>query len=145
MVFAAFCNGIIFLLLAGIHAYRALGGRRWINAVLPTTGKTDAKLFAPGSVVTGLVAAGLLLPALLSFSAVPVFARILSARWVVYGHAGIAILFTLRALGDFRYVGFFKKIKHTPFAGNDSRYYSPLCLVVALLALLIVVTLKTSS
>lgn len=50
-------------------------------------------------------------------------------RWGVWAVAG---LFALRALGDFRYVGFFKKINHTHFAHMDSRYYSPLCVWLAL-------------
>ncbi|WP_222439555.1 DUF3995 domain-containing protein [Spirosoma utsteinense] len=37
-----------------------------------------------------------------------------------------------------RYVGFFKKIKHTPFGKNDTRYYSPLCLLIGVLTLVVV-------
>jgi hypothetical protein len=36
----------------------------------------------------------------------------------------------LRALGEFRYIGFFKRVRGTPFARMDSRYYSPLALLL---------------
>jgi len=49
---------------------------------------------------------------------------------------GIACTFLARAIGDFRYVGFFKSVRDTRFALLDSRYYSPLS---ALLGLAIVV------
>jgi len=42
----------------------------------------------------------------------------------------IAVAFFFRAVGDFNYVGFFKKVKNTGFAKRDNRYYSPLCLLV---------------
>ena len=33
--------------------------------------------------------------------------------------------------GNFRLVGFFKKVRGTRFATLDTRYYSPLCLFLA--------------
>jgi hypothetical protein len=44
----------------------------------------------------------------------------------------LAILFALRAMGDFHYVGFFKKVKSTPFALYDTKYFSPFCLYLSL-------------
>ena len=46
-------------------------------------------------------------------------------------------VFTLRAVGDFRLVGFFKRPSDSRFARRDTRLYSPLCLALglALLAL----------
>ena len=40
-----------------------------------------------------------------------------------YGLWIIASLFMLRAIGEFKYVGFFKKYKHIQFGKNDTRYY----------------------
>ncbi len=34
----------------------------------------------------------------------------------------------------FRYVGFFKRVRGTRFAEMDTRYYSPLCLTLSVLA-----------
>ncbi len=39
-----------------------------------------------------------------------------------------ALVFIIRAIGDFKFVGFFKKIKHSQFARYDTWFYSPLCL-----------------
>jgi hypothetical protein len=131
-------NTLLFFGIALLHIYWAMGGRRWADAVLPEMGHDGKKLFVPGPIITLLVAVGLLLMAFFSLAAAPFFAGIVPTKWVVYGNAAIAAIFALRAMGDFRYAGFFKKIKHTPFAKNDSRYYSPLCVLIALLALVIV-------
>ena len=53
--------------------------------------------------------------------------------WVnVYGLKIIAGIFLLRAIGEFRFVGFFKKVKGTKFATLDTKYYSPLCLILSI-------------
>jgi len=49
----------------------------------------------------------------------------------------IPAIFLLRALGDFRYVGFFKKVKTTPFAKADTKFFSPLCLMLGLFGIAI--------
>lgn len=43
-----------------------------------------------------------------------------------------ATVFMIRAIGDFNYLGFFKKIKHSQFARYDTWIYSPLCLFLGL-------------
>ena len=49
-----------------------------------------------------------------------------------YGLYALAIVLIIRAIGDFKYVGFFKTVKDTPFADYDTKYYSPLCLFLGL-------------
>lgn len=44
----------------------------------------------------------------------------------------LALMFAVRAVGDFRYVGFFKRIRGSRFARMDTLYYSPLCAALAL-------------
>ena len=46
----------------------------------------------------------------------------------------LAVVLLLRAIGDFRYVGFFKRVRGTPFAELDTRFFSPLCLALSALA-----------
>lgn len=59
----------------------------------------------------------------------------LGPAWVPRaGSWAIAIVFALRAVGDFRYVGFFKRARDTVFARHDTFVYSPLCLALAVLA-----------
>jgi len=45
----------------------------------------------------------------------------------------LAALFLIRAVGEFRYVGFFKSVRDTRFATWDSWLFSPLCLLIAVL------------
>ena len=54
-----------------------------------------------------------------------------------YGLYVVVTVFFLRSIGDFNYVGFFKKIKNTQFAKNDTKYFSPLCLLFTIIGILI--------
>ena len=47
----------------------------------------------------------------------------------------LALVFALRAIGDFRYVGFFKSLGDDPFRTWDTWLFSPLCLAIGLAAL----------
>jgi hypothetical protein len=49
--------------------------------------------------------------------------------WLSYG---LALGLLARAVGDFKYVGFSKRVRGTPFARLDTWIYSPLCLLLAL-------------
>jgi len=51
---------------------------------------------------------------------------------IQWGCFGLALLLLLRAIGDFRLVGFFKTVRGSRFAWLDSALYSPLCLALAL-------------
>jgi hypothetical protein len=57
-----------------------------------------------------------------------------------YGIWVIALIFIARAIGDFKYGGFSKKIKTTSFAKMDTQYYTPLCLYLGLTSILIALT-----
>jgi hypothetical protein len=43
----------------------------------------------------------------------------------------LGIVFAARAIGEFRYVGLFKKERSTGFARADTRYFTPLCIAIA--------------
>jgi hypothetical protein len=69
----------------------------------------------------GLVAqTGGLLPLLLPRTAL---------LWLSYG---LALGLLGRAIGEFRYVGFFKRVRGSRFAKLDTLVYSPLCLLLAI-------------
>jgi Protein of unknown function (DUF3995) len=129
-------NTIIFLLLSGIHFYWAMGGR-WgsVNAV-PTKDNTAFAVFKPSMLATLVVAFGLLILAFITFSNLH-FVSIVPPQYLEILNALIALLFFLRAVGDFRYVGFFKKVKNTNFAYYDRLYFTPLCLIISILQLII--------
>jgi hypothetical protein len=43
----------------------------------------------------------------------------------------LALIFSARAIGEFRLVGFFKRVHGSAFARLDSLVFSPLCLLLA--------------
>lgn len=128
---------ITFALLALLHVYWAFGGKWAFSATLPTD-KSGKRVLNPKPIESMIVGIGLLgfgIYYLLHSGLVADFlpasiSKILS--WLIPG------IFLLRAIGDFRYVGFFKKIKPTTFSQVDTFYYSPLCITVSILGLLLV-------
>jgi hypothetical protein len=44
----------------------------------------------------------------------------------------LAVILLVHAIGDFRVVGFFRRICDTRFARLDTTVYSPLCLIVVI-------------
>ena len=122
---------VVFLALSALHLYWVLSGGFGLDAVVPT--QHDRPLFEPGTASTLLVAAALFLAALVSIWR-GAFLQ-LGPSWIPrVGIWVLAAIFALRAIGDFRYVGFFKRIRGTKFARNDTLYFSPLCMVISVLA-----------
>ena len=125
---------VILLLLAAIHVYWAVGGKAGKAAAVPTA--EGRAVIRPSTLGMAMVAAGLcVIAALLTlrigwlklpgFAGDNIFVQI--AAWL------IAAVFALRAIGDFRYVGFFKRVRDSRFARLDTLAYSPLCAVLAVL------------
>ena len=119
----------IFALLASIHVYWAAGGRFGKAAAIPELRGSPS--FVPGRFATLLVACALfacagLIGAATGFIDAPVPAA--AIRW---GCFALALLLLLRAIGDFRLVGFFKTVRGSRFAWLDSALYSPLCVTLA--------------
>jgi glucan phosphoethanolaminetransferase (alkaline phosphatase superfamily) len=128
---------LIFLAISSIHFYWAFGGGWGADAVLPTSSDENTKVLNPSILATLIVALGLL-----SFGIFvlvkSVFFIFTMPTWLdTSGLWIICTIFSLRALGDFHYVGFFKKIRNTKFAKNDSKIFTPLCLLIGVLALIL--------
>ena len=118
----------ILLLLAAVHVYWACGGKWASDAVIPRS-ESGARIMNPGTAATLTVVGLLLTAAWIAFGAgIPPDLRV----WLL---RAMAAVFTLRAIGDFRYAGFFKRHTSTVFAWWDTRLYSPLCVAMAVLAL----------
>lgn len=120
----------VFVFLASVHVYWAFGGRIAKVAAIPEL--RGAPSFVPGRIATLLVALSLfscaaLVGAASGFIDAPVPA--VAIQWSCFG---LALLLLLRAIGDFRLVGFFKTVRGSRFAWLDSALYSPLCLALAL-------------
>lgn len=128
---------IIFLFISLVHFYWAFGGKWGSDAVLPTKDDNYTTVLKPGILPSLIVAFGLLGFGLLILiiSELIVFEI---PHWIfTYGLWMISSIFTIRAIGDFKYVGFFKKIKHTKFGKNDTKYFSPLCLTIGILTFIL--------
>lgn len=118
MNFILTVDSLIFTILGLIHFYWAAGGKVGLDKALPTTTQ-EVKIFNPEKFLTMIVGFVLLFFAYI----------VLRAQESIFI---LSILFAMRAVGDFHYVGFFKKIKSTPFAIYDTKYFSPLCLYLSL-------------
>ena len=126
---------LVFFSLALLHFYWAAGGMWGFESALPTT-EDGSKVLAPSTLDGLVVGVGLLLFGVIYLITGKSSHRkrrrlIKIALWVV------PLIFILRAIGDFRYVGFFKQVRATEFAQLDTLMFSPLCLVIGLAGLLV--------
>jgi hypothetical protein len=125
----------VLVFLGLLHVYWAVGGRWGATAAIPEM--QGAKAFHPGPGATLFVAALLFaassLVALRAGAAPRAMAESDRAAWVVAaGTWTVAVVFLARFVGDFRLVGVFKRVRGTTFARNDTRYYAPICLALAI-------------
>lgn len=88
-------------------------------------------VFVPSAIATTAVGVGLLLCALLVLSAARIVAVGLPSRVLTSLCAALALVLLLRAVGDFRYVGFFKSVRGSRFAKMDTWCYSPGCVALS--------------
>ena len=119
----------VFVLLALTHVYWAFGGSGVKIAAVPEVEGRPA--FTPSRVATlgvtlALLACALLVAATSGSVLIPIPTRVLCGLMFV-----LAFVFIARAVGDFRLVGFFKRVTGTRFARLDSTVFSPLCAAVA--------------
>jgi len=125
----AFALATVLAFLSALHIYWAFGGRWGWGAALPQVDGRPA--FTPSRFATLVVALGLAAAAALPLVRAGVFPFPLPL-WLSQGLAGLlSLIFFVRAVGDFRLVGFFKRVRGTPFAIWDTRLFSPLCLLLA--------------
>lgn len=127
---------LVFLALGGFHFYWFLGGKWGLDSVIPSKGNNTITPSIPklATLLVGFV--------LVSFGGLYLIkAGLLNVQvphWVTnYVYWFIPAIFMLRAIGEFNYVGFFKKIKNTKFAEADTKIFAPLCFGIGVLGLLI--------
>lgn len=135
IVFLSLINTICLFLIAFMHFYWSFGGSYGLQSVIPVQ-KEEYAPKLPSPFVTAIVAIIFLLCAL-PFLQKTGCIYVCSERFSDLGILVISICFLIRAIGEFKYVGFFKKITDTTFARNDTRLYSPFCLVFSVLGLII--------
>ncbi|MFM8913671.1 MAG: DUF3995 domain-containing protein [Flammeovirgaceae bacterium] len=127
-------NAFILILLALIHFYWAMGGIWGKEKSVPST-VSGTQLFNPGIVATSVVGIGLFTFALIELGRAGWILRSFPPEIFRFGNHFITLIFFVRFVGDFRYVGIFKKVIGTEFSKNDTRYFSPLCFVISSLSL----------
>jgi hypothetical protein len=121
---------VIFAALAVWHFYMALVPSSGARGAVPSV--EGKPLFAPTRRATAAIGVVLLLfGALVLATAGVISLRVphIALSWLSYG---LALGLLGRAVGEFRYVGFFKRVHGTKFARLDTLVYSPLCLVLAI-------------
>jgi hypothetical protein len=117
-------------LLGLIHIYWAAGGRLGRSVAVPE--RQGRPLFRPTPISTLGVAGGLFAAAALVLARLGIVGTLVPDRWTFRATWLLTTLFALRAVGDLRYVGLFKRVRGTPFARWDTRLFTPLCLLLAL-------------
>lgn len=113
-----------------IHVYWAFGGRWGSRAALPQSNGGIA-LFRPRILETLAVAVVMLGVCTVLIVQSETLSILQSNGFTKWSCVLCGSVFFLRAIGDFKYLGFFKRVKHTTFSYYDTRFYSPLCLFLA--------------
>ena len=120
----------VFAGLSLIHVYWLFGGRVGRLVAIP---EIDGKpVFQPSAVAMLVVAIGLALCAVVIAGTAGMLTLPLSHTVLAWLARALAVVLLLRAIGDFRLVGFFKRSHNSRFARLDTAVYSPLCLVLAI-------------
>jgi hypothetical protein len=129
---------IIFATISLFHFYWAAGGTSGISVAVPTVpGRSNMRAFKPSAGGTILVAFAFLLAIAVILGQLRFLGEIVP-KWIFrWGTWAIALIFFLRAIGEFRLVGFFKQVRDTTFAHWDTWLFSPLCLIIAIIAFIL--------
>lgn len=134
-------ESLIFFLLSILHLSWAIGSKWGFEESLPKTVEGE-RVLNPTKKDSAIVGVGLLFFAIFYRIKVGIIPIDLPSWTLSIAGWVISVIFLFRAMGDFKYVGFFKKVSGTDFATNDTKYYSPLCLVLGLLGILLEVLLN---
>jgi hypothetical protein len=121
----------VFVSLAVMHIVWARGVKAQGFSAVPT--RSDGQpLFRPGPAVTMAVAVLLLLAAFIVLGDAGILAPVGPPVLYRLGTWVIGAVFLARTIGDFRYVGLFKRERGSRFARLDTRIYTPLCGALAI-------------
>jgi hypothetical protein len=125
-----FFGAAILTLAAVLHFYWAFGGDAGQSISAPQL--SGRSVFHVPRYSNAVVALGLLASALLLAVRAGAFGSAVRTPATAVVARVLAVIFALRAIGEFHYVGFFKSVRGTPFAHHDTWLYNPLfvCLAV---------------
>ncbi|MGJ8682448.1 DUF3995 domain-containing protein [Paraglaciecola sp.] len=118
----------IMLIVAFSHFYWAFGGKHGLMSAGPRL--EGDKDFIPSSTLIFVVAVMLLGLSVLAIQLVSPLE--LLKNYIHYIGYLVSAIFIIRAIGDFKYIGFFKKVYNSNFAKLDTKYFSPLALLLGI-------------
>jgi hypothetical protein len=127
--FVAGGAALILVTLSLLHVYWAGYGVQ-SSALIPEV--DGSPVFRPGRLGTLAVAIALAGAGFLIVERAGLGPAIIPSSIAHWGSWFVAAAFLGRAIGDFRLVGFFKRVRGSRFAELDTRVFSPLCAVVGL-------------
>jgi hypothetical protein len=119
----------VFVVLGAWHFYMAYVGHSGESAAVPSRDGQPA--FVPSTGSTIAVGIVLLLFTVLVAGTSGMLSLGLPRRLLTGLCYALALGLLTRAVGEFRYVGFFKRVRGTRFARMDTLVYSPVCLLLS--------------
>jgi hypothetical protein len=130
---------LILIGLGLIHFYWVIGGKFGFSESLPTK-ESGERVLNPKKIHCAIVGIGLTVFGILYILKSEII-EYNTPEWIIkYGSWIIPTIFLLRAVGEFKYVGFFKSVRKTKFAELDTKFFSPLCLTIGILGIIIQLT-----
>lgn len=124
-IITAWVLAIVFTSLALLHAYWA-GGGKGAGMALPK--QPNGKLvFQPGRAACLVVALGLGGFASICLAHAGVISPLFLAGRTKVVLLVMGGIFGLRTIGDFKFVGLFRRVHPTDFSRMDRAFYTPLC------------------
>lgn len=120
-------TSLLFIFIGILHVFWAFGWNWGIHAALPTIEDSKLPVLRPGMLGTLFVALLCFFASVLLLVQIDLLTVIKPSPLTKGLCIAGGIVFLLRAIGEGKYVGFFKKVKHTRFAKQDTAFYSPLC------------------
>ena len=127
----------ILSVLSLLHLYWAFGGSWGFAASVPTV--EGQPLFQTGFWDTLAVAIALLIAAMICLGTLNYRLPFLPTWIYQIGIWLIAVVFLLRGIGEFHYLGFFKQVNDSLFAQWDTILYTPLCFGLAVCCLVLAI------
>jgi hypothetical protein len=135
MILSILLSGLL-IVLGLIHFNWVIGGKFGFAASLPTK-ESGERVLNPKKMDSAIVGLGLTAFGFLYLIKSGIISFQLPNWLEQYIYWVIPVIFMLRAIGEFKYIGFFKRIKTTNFGKLDTKLFSPLCLVIGILGIII--------
>lgn len=128
----------VLLAISLLHLYWAVKKQGAPGIGVPSHAD-GSPVFVPSRTATVAVSLLLALAAFLLLERSGLGPGLLPPAWRALGTGGLALVLLIRGIGDFRFVGLFKRERSTAFARIDTWLYTPLVLVLSAAATLVTV------